>query len=440
MLHDTQAAPETRAIRDKHLGLAEGDHGTVGDAHHRAISKTGSGPAAQRLSTIEQRLRPDCGIGIGAAALIVVSRAKRSLSVSSLSNGATGRTDGGKATPSTRNRVRRTRFNRTADEFGQGRAENIRLSESLWFLRRWPCIFLSTGCDGTDERRQRARIDGLKNHVRIYQLRAGMPEPYYVDVRESTPELHAHIVAAFPTKAAALDFGFRLERSPTYASWICGPNDGRDAWRLVHDWNGIFNYLSKEATPQAAWDGARNRFRRIRVADRSGSVSGDRVRPSVALERKLVALERIEPRTRTYAARAPMLPPADLPDTKSLGFCEAIEPSAAAVSCRSISVPASPMPAVEQLAGKGRFLSGDNGETVRAVAEQLALPMVAPVIDLAAIAEAKRKDLGISQREVARMLGIKQPHYSNSIVRRHDSLKPWARNRLREFAADRLAA
>jgi len=66
--------------------------------------------------------------------------------------------------------------------------------------------------------------------------------------------------------------------------------------------------------------------------------------------------------------------------------------------------------------------------------------MVAPVIDLAAIAEAKRKDLGLSQREAARLLGIRQPHWSNSINRRHDTLSPWARNRLLEFAADRLAA
>jgi len=330
------------------------------------------------------------------------------LSVSSLSNGAARRIGGGKAAPPPVKNVRRT-----ADRHGQSRDENIILSESFRFLRRWPCIFLSTGCDGTSEPKQRARIDGLKNHVRIYQQRAGMPEPYYVDVRESTPELHAHIVAAFPTKAAALDFGFRLERSPTYGPWICGSNDGRDAWRLVHDWDGIFNYLSKEAT-RTTQVAARNRFRRIRVAHRSGSVSGDRVRLSDALERKLVALDRIEPRTRTYAARAPV----------------------PAIAKR----PAWPMPAVEQLAAKGRFLSGDNVETVRAVAEQLALPMVAPVIDLAAIAEAKRKALGIPQREVARLLGIRQPHYSNSVVRRHDSLTAWGWNRVREFAADQLAA
>ena len=327
MRHDTQAAPGTRAIRDKHLGLAEAHHDKEGAGHLSAILVTGSPPPAQRFSAVPQAVKRDCGIGIGAAALIVVSRAKRSLSVSSLSNGAARRIDGGKAAPPPVNRVRRTDSRRTADRHGQSRAENIILSESLRYLHRWPCLFLSTGCDGTSERRQRARINRLKKHIAINQRRAGMPAPYYVDVRESTPELHAHIVAAFPTKAAALDFGSRLERSPTYGSWICGRDDGRDAWQLVHNWDGIFNYLSKEAT-RTAQVAARNRFRRVPVAHRSGSVSGDRVRPSDALERELVALTRIELRTRTYAARMPV-PVAAKPIAAE--FCEALKnrPSAA---------------------------------------------------------------------------------------------------------------
>jgi len=401
----------------------------------------------------------DSAVALGDAALYVVSRAKRSLSVSSLSNGAARRINGGKAGPPPVNRVRRIDSRRTADRHGQSRAENIILSESLRYLHRWPCLFLSTGCDGTSERRQRARINRLKKHIAINQRRAGMPAPYYVDVRESTPELHAHIVAAFPTKAAALDFGSRLERSPTYGAWICGQDDGRDAWQLVHNWDGIFNYLSKEAT-RTAQVAARNRFRRVPVAHRSGSVSGDRVRPSEALERELGALGSIEPRTRTYAARM-LVPVAAKPIAAE--FCEALKnrPPAAERPMSTAEFPdalkavvseaakesrAQSAHAREPMPPKGRFITGDSG-TGRAgtgesnpLPEQLALPMVAPVINLAAIAEAKRKDLGISQREAARRLGIGQPHWCNSLNRKHDTLSPWARNRLREWVADRVAA
>ena len=69
---------------------------------------------------------------------------------------------------------------------------------------------------------------------------------------------------------------------------------------------------------------------------------------------------------------------------------------------------------------------------------QLDLTLVAPVIDLCVLAEEKRKAMGMPQHALARHLGIRQPQYSNAVVRRHDTLSPWARNRLREFVADKL--
>lgn len=71
---------------------------------------------------------------------------------------------------------------------------------------------------------------------------------------------------------------------------------------------------------------------------------------------------------------------------------------------------------------------------------QLALALAAPVIDLCALAEEKRQAGGIPQHRLANQLGIRQPQYSNAVVRRHDTLSPWALNRLREFVADRFAA
>lgn len=71
--------------------------------------------------------------------------------------------------------------------------------------------------------------------------------------------------------------------------------------------------------------------------------------------------------------------------------------------------------------------------TVYAEPQQLGLPLAAPVIDIRPQLEAVRTEKGLSQGEVARELGCRQPHYSNSVVRMHDHLSPWSRNRALEF-------
>ncbi len=71
---------------------------------------------------------------------------------------------------------------------------------------------------------------------------------------------------------------------------------------------------------------------------------------------------------------------------------------------------------------------------------QLALALAAPVIDIFAIAEEKRRSWGIPQHQLASQLGIRQPQYSNAVVRHHDRLSAWAWTRLCEFVVDRLGA
>ncbi len=67
---------------------------------------------------------------------------------------------------------------------------------------------------------------------------------------------------------------------------------------------------------------------------------------------------------------------------------------------------------------------------------QLTLGIALPRIDLFALAEAMRIAAGLSQRQAAIRIGIKQPQWSNAIVRRHDTLSPWVWNRVREFIDD----
>lgn len=71
---------------------------------------------------------------------------------------------------------------------------------------------------------------------------------------------------------------------------------------------------------------------------------------------------------------------------------------------------------------------------------QLFLPLVAPVIDIRSAVEAARLRRGLTQAETGAMIGYGQPGYSNTFVRRHDPLSPWARLRAIEFIRSRKAA
>jgi hypothetical protein len=69
----------------------------------------------------------------------------------------------------------------------------------------------------------------------------------------------------------------------------------------------------------------------------------------------------------------------------------------------------------------------------------LALPLPPPV-HLFELAEKRRAERGLLQTEAARVVGIHQPHWSNAVIRGHDTLSPWALNRIRDFIANKLAA
>lgn len=68
---------------------------------------------------------------------------------------------------------------------------------------------------------------------------------------------------------------------------------------------------------------------------------------------------------------------------------------------------------------------------------QLAFDFDAPVIDIRTKIEAARIARGLSQKQVANVLGNEAaPRYSNAVVRRHDPLGDFARRR----ALERLKA
>lgn len=71
---------------------------------------------------------------------------------------------------------------------------------------------------------------------------------------------------------------------------------------------------------------------------------------------------------------------------------------------------------------------------------QLALDLDAPVIDVRALIEETRVARGLTQKEAGAMIGYGQPGYNNAIVRRHDPLSVWSRNRALEFIGHSRAA
>lgn len=61
-------------------------------------------------------------------------------------------------------------------------------------------------------------------------------------------------------------------------------------------------------------------------------------------------------------------------------------------------------------------------------------------VDIRRMAEQERVSRGMTQAEAGAVIGYRQPGYSNTFVRRHDPLSPWARNRALEFIGTKKAA
>ena len=401
MLHDAQAAPETRAIRDRRPGQAESLHDGVADAKQvfttDAGAPAGLASAAQSISSDKQP-RP--------------------------------------AAPSSYDEYGRPRRRSRKPDTRGGWGHTTELSaQEVRYLHEAAYHARSAGTPWNYRIDMRAP-NGLspkagKRWLQVAIARVGQAlqrqgfEHIGTTVFERKPHddfVHCH--HALHVSAAALPIIQRL----------C---DG-DAVRLQRWHRNALGYMTKQRQ-QLPPEYERRLPRGLLWKRQQGDIIPGR-RLHLTKAQKAMMPDPMPARRRrpddAYVAER----------RSFIGTTVPIAPEPSAEFCEALNLTAEPNPPrAAERAAQGRFLSGDSGETVRAgeanpLAEQLPLPMVAPVIDLAAIAEAKRKDLGLSQREAARMLGIRQPHWSNSINRRHDRFSAWRQNRLREFADDRVAA
>jgi len=154
----------------------------------------------------------------------------------------------------------------TTEPHGLSVAEGKRLNEAAHFVeRRSGSIFVTIGIEADC----RELGDKIKNHVVALQRRHDCPA-YWLEVLEPSPRLHSHLIVAAP-KGHMRALIESLRASSVFGSEVNA--------KRVSDMAGLTNYLSKFATPQAAW---KRDFRRVTGSHR---MEGDRVRLSRELAR-----------------------------------------------------------------------------------------------------------------------------------------------------------
>jgi hypothetical protein len=215
-------------------------------------------------------------------------------------------------------------------------------------------------------------------------------EQVWLAVSETDPDRHDHIV--FLTTPALME---RLAASPRFQQPLVkiGP---------VNDPKGLVGYLSKEATPQAAYHNAAVPRRKRGSHQLPGG--GDRVRVSERL--KAFALEQgyIEPWQPTNAKRS---------STRKPNRLRQLYPKKAPRPADQEPLPFAE-PALRRPVARLRDFGG--GFVPTPVAETI---------------EFRRQRAGLSQRELANRCGIGQPQLANAL-RGHDPLSAWVVTRIKE--------
>jgi hypothetical protein len=230
---------------------------------------------------------------------------------------------------------------RTACSHGLGPSELRWPGEGMGYLKRQGAgSFVTVEAYAKTEREARALFRKVKSDIALRQRRAGARRVLWLEILEGEPAVHSHIVAAFHSQAEVEGTADSLNRSSVYGETVFA--------EPVSDWAGLTGYLAGEATPQA-WFAAGKSFPRVAGSHRLGEGGGDRVRLSPDLEAALLRAGRVEPRKRTYAARALPKPPLAIAPT---------EYPAAEITGQLRPAPvieASPLPASQPISATAQF-------------------------------------------------------------------------------------
>jgi hypothetical protein len=239
----------------------------------------------------------------------------------------------------------------------------------------------------TNKNSDRHTIAALQKQITKLQWSMYHRRPYNVTTFETRGGLHAHLVFI-----GNPDMAERLKASKRFGK-IIHVDPVTDPHALAR------KYLAKERTPQAGYGRKHVLGGRIRGSHQLEG-GGDRVRLSRDLERDAISEGYIEPWQHTYARRSTYRKDYRPRQLKR----RAPQPSGQLPLLPEIDRPVS------------RLSQFGGGKVPPAVALEM---------------EHRRRQLGLSQRELAARVGISQGQYANAI-RGHDPLAAFAVNRLRD--------
>lgn len=325
-----------------------------------------------------------------------------------------------------------------------------------WFQGQGDCVHVTVAPHGMSDDQRHELFDAVRKRIAEYQRRSKMKRLLRVEVREIATEqgfsLHIHIICVFPDFEWARKFVESINGSKALKRL---GEKAVVAVRIVDagHWKRLGTYFTTEATMQA-WVAFNKSFPK---PDGPFHFDGDRVVPSPDAKEWLIRNERMRDWKRTNARRripasgskiapavAAAAPMGDTDNTVQKQIEASPVPASPPISS-PIRTGQQPISAPMQL---GLFAAlplrskPPNPQPARATvaspAPHPSLPLEAPPVSILVLIENKRAELGLSQREVAAKLGMKQPGYSNAVVRHHDKLGSWALRRAVEFL--RLAA
>jgi hypothetical protein len=285
-----------------------------------------------------------------------------------------------------------TDLNRTTAKHGLTGAELKRFNDAIYFFKKlglWKRLWLVT----TQKGASRCLIGDVQKRVTKLQRRYGLPT-YNVTVLETDGGTHAHIVFVGNAEVAK-----RLRASALFGDVI-------DVRVADHPEGLSKDYLAKERTPQAGY--GRTDLGRRRKGSHRLLGGGDRVRLSRDLERDGISANYIDDWQRSNARRS---------DSRKLYRLRGTGPLARAPRTAGQLFL---LPEIERLPSRLRDFGG--GYVPAAVALEI---------------EFRRRQLGLSQREVATLIGRSQGQVANAI-RGHDPIAGAVVNRLRNLLAEGL--
>ena len=307
-----------------------------------------------------------------------------------------------------------THLIRTNTSHGMTQHELQRLSGAVHCLRTmgleiWTCA-IGDAALRADGAMACYLSDQVKSRIVRLQGRAGLPL-HWIEVIEVKPSRHSHLIFVGTDKIArAIYYAFP-------SLFVAGVGK-RKAIQWVYDTEGLIGYLSHERTPQASVS--------LGLPRKNGTFrmegGGDRVNLSTALKQASIDAGLVEPWHRTNTSRKPK----DDLDRRAGNSGRRPAPRPNSTSFQSPAM-AAEITEAKAMAPTGQIELFRIAQPVRLRDYHGGLMPSS----IGQVIEFRRRQRGVTQKQLGRIAGISQPTLANAIAGRFP-LSEWAANRLRE--------